>query len=74
MWNGLVPDFATEEARNIFAGWHEEQFIQNGIAGFKLDECDNSDFNPSNWSFPDSTKFPSGMDGEQTVSYTHLCV
>ncbi len=65
VWNGLVPDFATEEARNIFAGWHEEQFIQNGIAGFKLDECDNSDFNPSNWSFPDSTKFPSGMDGEQ---------
>lgn len=65
VWNGLVPDFATEEAGNIFAGWHEEQFIQNGIAGFKLDECDNSDFNPSNWSFPDSTKFPSGMDGEQ---------
>ena len=25
----------------------------------------NSDFNASNWSFPDTTEFPSGMDGEQ---------
>lgn len=65
VWNGLVPDFATEEACKIFGSWHEEEFIKKGIAGFKLDECDNSDFNPSNWSFPDSTKFPSGLDGEQ---------
>lgn len=65
VWNGLVPDFATEEAKKIFQNWHEEHFIEEGITGFKLDECDNSDFNPSNWSFPDSTQFPSGMDGEQ---------
>ncbi|MGN0250055.1 MAG: TIM-barrel domain-containing protein [Oliverpabstia sp.] len=65
VWNGLVPDFAVEEARQLFIKWHEEKLIGEGITGFKLDECDNSDFNPSNWSFPDSTQFPSGMDGEQ---------
>ncbi|MGB8453446.1 MAG: TIM-barrel domain-containing protein [Anaerocolumna sp.] len=65
VWNGLVPDFATSEASGIFERYHREEFIDNGIKGFKLDECDNSDYNPSNWSFPDSTRFPSGMDGEQ---------
>lgn len=65
VWNGLVPDFATKEAKAIFRDWHEAYFIKKGISGFKLDECDNSDYNPSNWSFPDSTRFPSGMDGEQ---------
>lgn len=65
VWNGLVPDFGTTEACKIFEEYHKEQFVKRGIAGFKLDECDNSDYNPSNWSFPDSAEFPSGMDGEQ---------
>jgi len=65
VWNGLVPDFATKEAREIFGEYHKREFIDKGISGFKLDECDNSDYNPSNWSFPDSSQFPSGMDGEQ---------
>lgn len=65
VWNGLVPDFATEGAKRIFGDYHRKEFVEKGITGFKLDECDNSDYNPSNWSFPDSTKFPSGMDGEQ---------
>lgn len=65
VWNGLVPDLASEEARRIFADYHCEVFVKKGISGFKLDECDNSDYNPSNWSFPDVTEFPSGMDGEQ---------
>ena len=34
------------------------------IDGFKLDECDGSDYTRG-WSFPLSTEFPSGMDGEQ---------
>lgn len=42
-----------------------EYLIDKGVTGFKLDECDNSDYNPSNWSFPDASPFPSGMDGEQ---------
>ncbi len=65
VWNGLVPDFAAQEACRIFETYHAETFVRKGIAGFKLDECDNSDYNPSNWGFPDATQFPSGMDGEQ---------
>lgn len=65
VWNGLVPDFGMREAVDIFADYHREEFARKGIRGFKLDECDNSDLNPSNWSFPDTARFPSGMDGEQ---------
>lgn len=65
VWNGAVPDFAGEEARTIYEDYHYKNFVEKGIAGFKVDECDNSDYNPSNWSFPDSTEFPSGLDGEQ---------
>ena len=38
--------------------------MDHGIDGFKLDECDSSDFTGS-WSFPLSAEFPSGLDGEQ---------
>ncbi len=65
VWNGLVPDFATDKAADVFKQYHQKTFIDEGISGFKLDECDNSDYNPSNWSFPDCSQFPSGMDGEQ---------
>lgn len=68
VWNGLVPDLATSEAKNIIKKWHQVKLIDKGITGFKLDECDNSDFNPSNWSFPDASQFPSGLDGEQMHS------
>jgi alpha-D-xyloside xylohydrolase len=65
VWEGLVPDFAMKEARDIFSEHHLRYFIEKGISGFKLDECDSSDFVHSNWSFPDMTQFPSGLDGEQ---------
>lgn len=68
VWNGLVPDFATKEACEIFENYHRENFVKKGIKGFKLDECDSSDYNASNWSFPDSASFPSGLDGEQMHS------
>lgn len=68
VWNGLVPDFAMPKACQVFKKWHQEKLINKGITGLKLDECDNSDFNPSNWSFPDASQFPSGMDGEQMHS------
>ena len=38
-----------------------------GVSGFKLDECDNSDFT-GGWSFPEASQFPSGVDGEQMHS------
>ena len=64
VWDGLVPDFLQPEARRIFADYHERTLIAPGVSGFKLDECDNSDFT-GNWSFPEIARFPSGADGEQ---------
>ena len=63
VWNGLVPDFGTKEAREIFRA-HQKTLVDAGVDGFKLDECDSSDYTGS-WSFPLSAQFPSGMDGEQ---------
>lgn len=65
VWGGLVPDLSLEEARKIFGGYHGKYLIDKGISGFKLDECDNSDYIQSPWSFPEFTQFPSGIDGEQ---------
>lgn len=67
VWNGLVPDFSVSRASEIFAD-HHRKLCTEGISGFKLDECDGSDFT-GGWSFPDCSIFPSGMDGEQ---YHHL--
>lgn len=64
VWGGLVPDFAAEPARRIFGEYHGKQLIDAGVSGFKLDECDNSDYT-GGWSFPDLSRFPSGVDGEQ---------
>lgn len=64
VWEGIVPDLTFAEARKILADHHREAFAHKGVDGFKLDECDCSDFT-GGWSFPDCTLFPSGMDGEQ---------
>ena len=67
VWDGLVPDFLDREARNVFGAYHDREFVANGVSGFKLDECDNSDYT-SNWSFPELAKFGSGAGGEQMHS------
>jgi alpha-D-xyloside xylohydrolase len=64
VWDGLVPDFMTKEARDIFGEFHQREHVALGVSGYKLDECDNSDFT-RNWSFPELSRFPSGVDGEQ---------
>jgi alpha-D-xyloside xylohydrolase len=64
VWCGLVPDFLDPEARRLFAEYHEKAHVAIGVSGYKLDECDNSDFT-GNWSFPEISRFPSGADGEQ---------
>ena len=64
VWDGIVPDFITKEAKRIFGDYHKKVNIDIGISGFKADECDNSDFTGF-WSFPELSKFPSGADGEQ---------
>ncbi len=63
VWDGLVPDFITEKARDVFSS-HHDAIRKQGVSGFKLDEADNSDFT-ANWGFPDFASFPSGLDGEQ---------
>ena len=64
VWNGLVPDFATEKARKIFIDYHKKDVTFGVIDGFKIDECDGSDYTGS-WTFPLCSEFPSGADGEQ---------
>ncbi len=63
VWNGLVPDFATAEGASRFAAF-QKRLTDMGIDGFKLDECDGSDYT-GGWSFPNFASFPSGLDGEQ---------
>ncbi len=67
VWDGLVPDFAGEEAPRLFAEYHRRRLVEKGIDGFKLDECDGSDFTGS-WSFPDTAVFPSGLEGDRMHS------
>lgn len=67
VWEGLVPDFAGQPARDAFGDFHGKTLIDTGISGFKLDECDNSDYTRG-WSFPETSTFPSGVDGEQMHS------
>lgn len=69
VWGGLVPDFAGAHAKQIFSDYHAKALVTAGVASFKLDECDNSDFT-GGWSFPEFAKFPSGLDGEQM----HACL
>ncbi|MCE5200467.1 MAG: TIM-barrel domain-containing protein [Armatimonadota bacterium] len=68
VWGGLVPDFADAGARDTFCQYHQEQFVNNGISGFKLDECDNQPLSARPWSFPELSQFGSGLDGEQMHS------
>ncbi len=64
VWGGLVPDFTLPAAGEIFAGLHKKEHIDLGVDGYKLDECDGSDYT-GGWFFPDDTKFPGGMSGAQ---------
>lgn len=64
VWDGLVPDFADETAVSIFSV-RQKELLDEGVAGFKMDECDGSELYPYHWSFPNCAEFPSGMDGEQ---------
>jgi alpha-D-xyloside xylohydrolase len=66
VWGGLVVDFADPQAFRLFAGYHDREFVDRGILGFKADECDNQpleDTNPFN--YPCSSVFESGIDGDQ---------
>ncbi|HEX9045966.1 MAG TPA: TIM-barrel domain-containing protein, partial [Verrucomicrobiae bacterium] len=44
VWGGLVPDFLDADARRIFGKFNAKEHVALGVSGYKLDECDNSDF------------------------------
>ncbi len=67
VFDGLVPDFTIPAARRAYADHHRALALE-GIEGFKLDECDNSDFISYPWCFPEHDRFPSGLDGERMHS------
>ena len=71
VWEGLVPDFITQDGQRIYADFHQKEHVDLGVSGYKADECDNSDFT-GNWSFPELSQFPSGADGEQMHSLIGL--
>jgi alpha-D-xyloside xylohydrolase len=64
VWGGLVPDFASPEARKIFLKQNDAVLADRGIESVKLDECDFQPESAVPWSFPLVTQFPSGLDGE----------
>jgi alpha-D-xyloside xylohydrolase len=68
VWSGLVPDFATPQARKIFLKQNNSALFDRGVESVKLDECDYQPDSATPWSFPLATKFPSGMDGEEMHS------
>ncbi len=68
VWEGLVPDFTLPEARRLMGQCYEQLHLDTGVSGYKLDECDNSDYIVPRWSFPELSRFPSGLDGEQIHS------
>ena len=68
-FNGLVPDLTQPAVRQILTDHHEREHVALGVSGYKIDECDNSDFiTRMPWSFPECSSYPSGIDGEQLHS------
>jgi len=64
VWGGLVPDFASPQARKIFLKQNRLALFDRHVEGVKLDECDYQPESATPWSFPPATTFPSGLDGE----------
>jgi alpha-glucosidase (family GH31 glycosyl hydrolase) len=61
VWTGAVPDYSMEDAQKIFLDAYEENQLDIGISGVKIDECDGYDY----WLWPDVATFPSGIEAEQ---------
>jgi len=61
VWNGIVPDYTLDDAREIFTDFYSKTHLDIGVSGLKIDEIDGFD----NWLWPDVASFPSGVDAEQ---------
>ena len=61
VWNGIVPDYTMEKARQVFGDFYSKKQLDIGVSGLKVDEVDGFD----NWLWPDVALFPSETDAEQ---------
>ena len=61
VWCGIVPDFATEQARTIWGEKLDDEHVAIGVDGYKIDEIDGYD----HYLWPDVATFPSGKSAEQ---------
>lgn len=61
VWCGVVPDFATPQAREIWSEKLEKDHLSIGVGGYKIDEIDGYD----HYLWPDVALFPSGKSAEQ---------
>lgn len=61
VWCGIVPDFATAQARRLWKDKLEKEHVNIGVSGFKIDEVDGYD----HYIWPDVATFPSGVSAEQ---------
>jgi len=61
VWVGVVPDFTSPQARNIFFGQLKKDQVGIGVSGYKIDEVDGYD----HYLWPDVATFPSGNSAEQ---------
>lgn len=61
VWVGAIPDLSMPQARKVFFDKFEQDHINIGVSGYKIDEVDGYD----SYLFPDVTTFPSGRSAEQ---------
>ncbi len=61
VWNGIVPDFTLPEPTAIFKQHFQENHLDIGVSGYKVDEVDGYD----SWLWPDVATFPSGTTAEE---------
>jgi alpha-D-xyloside xylohydrolase len=61
VWCGIVPDLANEKARSIWKEKLENEHLEIGVSGYKIDEVDGYD----HYLWPDVATFPSGISAEQ---------
>lgn len=61
VWLGVVPDLTLPKARELFFSQLQQNQIEMGVSGYKIDEVDGYD----HYLWPDVATFPSGLSAEQ---------
>lgn len=61
VWCGIVPDFADSVVARLWQQKLENEHVNIGVGGYKIDEIDGYD----RYLWPDVATFPSGISAEQ---------